>query len=288
MSNSAPLEGTRVVSLAINLPGPVAAYRLARLGATVVKIEPTTGDPLAYAQPDLYRHLHEGIDVQRVDLKSEDGQSSLHDILASTDVLLTSSRLAALDRLGLGWPSLGERHPRLCHIAIVGSAPPRENHPGHDLTYQAQVGLVGPPAMPRSLFADLGGALEATLAAVTLLYQRQKASADGLGGRSCEGRRVLVPLEGAAEFFAMTVRWGLTTPGGGLGGGLPQYNVYRAKDGWVAIAALEPHFWTRFQSELGLDNPSQSEMELVFQERAAADWQSWAEEKDLPIVAVCT
>ena len=42
-----PLAGIRVVSVAVNLPGPLAAARLAEFGAEVVKIEPPTGDPLA-------------------------------------------------------------------------------------------------------------------------------------------------------------------------------------------------------------------------------------------------
>ena len=49
-----PLSGVRVVTLAPNLPGPVAANRLVTLGATVTKVEPPAGDPLAVASPDYY------------------------------------------------------------------------------------------------------------------------------------------------------------------------------------------------------------------------------------------
>lgn len=38
-----PLIGVTVVSLAVNLPGPLAAARLAELGAAVTKVEPATG-----------------------------------------------------------------------------------------------------------------------------------------------------------------------------------------------------------------------------------------------------
>ncbi len=37
------LDDVRVVSLAINLPGPLAAARLAEFGASVTKIEPPSG-----------------------------------------------------------------------------------------------------------------------------------------------------------------------------------------------------------------------------------------------------
>src|SRR4051794_17100766 len=42
-----PLRGVRVLTLAVNLPGPAAACRLCDMGASVVKVEPPGGDPLA-------------------------------------------------------------------------------------------------------------------------------------------------------------------------------------------------------------------------------------------------
>ena len=41
-----PLDGVGVLTLAVNLPGPLAVARLHRLGAAVVKVEPPAGDPL--------------------------------------------------------------------------------------------------------------------------------------------------------------------------------------------------------------------------------------------------
>ncbi len=157
MSSFQPLEGYRVVSLALNLPGPVAIHRMRKLGASVVKVEPLSGDPMEFASPTIYAWLHEGIVVEKQDLKSPAGLQALHDHLKMADLFLTSSRLAALERLGLGWHELADRYPSLVMVAIVGNAPPDENHPGHDLTYQAQHGLLSPPNLPRSLFADLGG-----------------------------------------------------------------------------------------------------------------------------------
>jgi crotonobetainyl-CoA:carnitine CoA-transferase CaiB-like acyl-CoA transferase len=276
-----PLAGVRVLTLAINLPGPVAAARMRDLGAQVVKIEPTTGDPMAFAHPGAYAELHQGVDVRQADLKSSAGREMLHDLLGETDLLLTSSRLAALERLGLDWPALGDRCPRLCWAAIVGYPPPDEHHPGHDLTYQARNGLVAPPAMPLSALADLGGATEAVLAGVALLYVRATRP-----DAPSDARRALVPLSDAASHFAMTWRWGLTAPGGVLGGALPQYNIYECRVGWIALAALEPHFWARLQQLLEIDNPTQDQLAQVFRNKSADEWQIWAETNDLPLVAV--
>ncbi len=51
--NVKPLRGMRVLTLAVNVPGPAAAPRLQELGATVMKLEPPGGDPLAQAKPGL-------------------------------------------------------------------------------------------------------------------------------------------------------------------------------------------------------------------------------------------
>src|SRR3954469_16646131 len=95
----APLHGIRVVSLALNLPGPAALMRCRRMGATCVKLEPPAGDPMRHYNPAAYAELHEGIAVRSADLKAAEGQSVLHKELARADILLTSFRPSALKKL---------------------------------------------------------------------------------------------------------------------------------------------------------------------------------------------
>jgi crotonobetainyl-CoA:carnitine CoA-transferase CaiB-like acyl-CoA transferase len=271
------LDGVRVVSLAVNLPGPLAVARLRALGASVRKVEPPSGDPLGQARPEWYRLLHEGIEVQRLDLKEPGGRTQLDSWLAGADLLITASRPAALERLGLGWDDLHRRFPHLSQVAIVGHAAPEEDRPGHDLLYQAEHGLVLPPGLPRTCLADLGGALEAVLAALQLLWARR-------AGRP--GQRLAVSLDQAAAWFAEPVRQGLTTPGGILGGGFGGYNVYRAAQGWVAVTALEPHFQRALANQLGVSGLDAEELQQRFLTRTAEEWVTWARERDLPLVEV--
>jgi crotonobetainyl-CoA:carnitine CoA-transferase CaiB-like acyl-CoA transferase len=268
------LRGIRILTLAVNLPGPLAVARLRQLGADMTKIEPLGGDPLAYAKPDWYRELHDGIEVSRCDLKTPDGRAVLESRLASADLLITASRPAALARLGLAWPELHINYPRLSHVAIVGHESPDEETPGHDLTYQAECGLVAPPSLPRACIADWAGAQEVVISALSLLFDRG------------EGRFAQVSLAGAARKFAAPISRGLTVPDGILGGGFPGYNLYRAREGWIAVAALEPHFWQRLADELRITSPTREELQTVFLERSPQDWESWARERDLPIVRV--
>ena len=271
MAAPPPLSGIRLVSVATNLPGPAAAARLVELGAAATKIEPLPGDPLEAVSPELYARLAAGQVVVRLDLKAPDGREQLDALLARADVLLTSSRPSAFERMGLAQAELAKRHPRLLHVAIVGHPAPDQERPGHDLTYVAGEGLVSPPRLPQSLVADLGGAERAVTAAVALLYARER------GGPA---RYVEVALADTAAFFALPWQHGLTAEDGPLGGGSPFYRLYEASGGWVGVAALEPRFRERLVVEL--EEPTDD----TFRSRTPKEWERWAEEHDLPIAAV--
>jgi hypothetical protein len=70
---SRPLDGIRIVTIAINLPGPAAARRLVGLGALVTKVEPPSGDPMAAYHAEWYAAMSASQDVQRIDLKDGRG-----------------------------------------------------------------------------------------------------------------------------------------------------------------------------------------------------------------------
>ena len=60
-----PLKGVRILSVALNLPGPAAMMRLQAMGANCSKLEPpapaampagTPGDPMGMYNPSAYAH----------------------------------------------------------------------------------------------------------------------------------------------------------------------------------------------------------------------------------------
>lgn len=262
----APLAGVRIVSLAQNVPGPVAVARLVGCGAEAIKIEPPGGDPMRGFSQRWYRRLHRGVRVEQVDLKTTAGLEQLHGWLGQADLLVTSQRPAALARLGLTPRRLAQRHPHLRWLRIVGDVR-RPNRPGHDLTYQAEVGLLGPD-MPRTLLGDLIGAERAVSDAVLLMRRPAPAVTD-------------TGLRDAVEAAAVPLALGLTAAGGVLGGGLPSYRIYAARDGYVAVAALEPHFSARLYA--ALDLPPGSDLSESMRERTGRQWERWAATRDLPI-----
>ena len=92
-------------------------------------------------------------------------------------------------------------------------------------------------------------------------------------------------LSDAARDMARTYRWGMTRPGGLLGGAFPAYGVYDSADGRVAVAALEPHFHRRLLEGLGVDDTTEA-LAAAFATRTGAQWVTWAAEHDVPLTVV--
>jgi crotonobetainyl-CoA:carnitine CoA-transferase CaiB-like acyl-CoA transferase len=273
------LTGIRIVSLALNLPGPAALMRCRRMGATCIKIEPPSGDPMGRYNPAAYAQLHEGVEVLEADLKSEGGQRVAHEQLANANVLLTSFRPSGLAKLGLDWATVHARYPRLSQVAIVGGAGEAAEIPGHDLTYLAENGLVPGTELPATLYADMSGSLMASEAVLQA----------ALAG---EGVYAEVPLSEAAAYIALPRRWGMTLPGGAVGGGHAGYRLYRCRDGRAAVAALEPHFAAALCAAAGaagagiFEKATHDALAAYFAQRTCAEIAGLARENDLPIHAM--
>jgi alpha-methylacyl-CoA racemase len=239
-----PLKDVRIFSLCLNLPGPAALQRCRAMGATCIKLEPpppvpqapgdsVTGDPMSAYSATGYQVMHRGIRVLQANLKLASGQQAMRRQLAKADILLTSFRPSALTRLGLDWPTLHQRYPKLSMVAIFGDQGALAEEPGHDLTYVAQAGLVTGLDLPATLYADMAGSLLATEAILqALLLQRQTG----------QGWRHEVALADAAAHLALPRSWGSMDADSLLGGSHAGYRIYPCLDGRVALAALEPHF----------------------------------------------
>ena len=281
------LRGTRVVSLALNLPGPAALMRLRALGARCLKVEPpspgagpsgqpTTADPMGLYNRDGYDAMHAGIRVLTLDLKTERGRARLARELAGADLLITSFRPSALVKLGLAWPALHKAHPQLSMVEIVGAPGARADEPGHDLTYQAEAGLIPGAELPPTLLADMAGALLTTEAALACLLHARATS---------KGQHRQVALSNAAEWMALPRTWGMTQPGTILGGAHAGYAVLPCKDGRVALAALEPHFARALFAQVGLPPPDAHAPFTPAARQAITAWAAGKTRKQLDTLA---
>jgi crotonobetainyl-CoA:carnitine CoA-transferase CaiB-like acyl-CoA transferase len=124
-----PLEGIRVVELAVWVAGPAASGILADWGADVVKIEPPSGDPARgfgvmlggdLDDNPVFELDNRGKRSIALDLSEPEGLAIAHELLATADVFVTNIRPAALERLGIGPDEVLERHERLVFALISG------------------------------------------------------------------------------------------------------------------------------------------------------------------------
>lgn len=278
-----PLSGVRILSLALNLPGPAALMRLQGMGAICSKLEPPGGDPMASYQADAYEAMHQGVERWRCNLKDPQAREALRARLDQTDVLITSFRPSALRKLGLDGPQLQTAHPRLSTVAVYGAPDDRAEEAGHDLTYQADAGLIQGQHMPSSLLADMAGALLTSEAVLQAILQQRR---DGVG------QFQTVALSSAAQWMALPLSWGLTEPTGLLGGAHAGYRVYACQDGRVALAALEPHFaqalcrlmdWPYEGDQTMYQADTHQAVAQFMARHSRAEWQALSQAHDIPL-----
>jgi alpha-methylacyl-CoA racemase len=274
MTTGDVLDGVRVICLAVNLPGPVAAARLAARCASVTKIEPPGGDPLARASPRWYAELTSGQRVLTLDLKDPKDRTRLDEELGRADLLVTAMRPSALARLHLA--KVTQRHAGLLHVEIVGYDGDVQELVGHDLTYQATHGTLQPPHMPTVPIVDLLGAERAVSAAALLLLAREQ---------SASVTHLRVVLDEAARDAAAALRHGLTGAGAILGGGFPRYGIYETSDGYVALAAIEDHFAQRMREAVGMEL-TEAALKQFFASHGNEYWAALATRLDIPLSPV--
>jgi len=273
-----PIEAVTVVNTGGNLPAPRAAQILQQMGATIIKVEPPQGDTFEYFCNAWYHDMLQGVQRHKLNLKTAAGRKEMNALLIVADILITSQRPAALVRMGLEPADLRQRYPSLAIVNIVGSANEQAHLPGHDLTYQARVGLVEPPHLPRSLIADLSGAQQAAIAALGLLYA---------GGGVQQ-----VALSAAAQLYHEPVTYHLTRPGDFLGGRHAGYNIYQTANGYVALAALEHYFWPALHDLFPFlpDDPLSEDAYRILQDgfrtKTTEQWLALAREKDIPLEVI--
>jgi crotonobetainyl-CoA:carnitine CoA-transferase CaiB-like acyl-CoA transferase len=122
-----PLEGIAVLECAGWLAAPFAGALLADLGATVIKVEPLSGDP--YRRMPTNENMIRAFQGKRnigLNLKSEKGLKIFHELVSRADVVMHNYRPGVPERLGIDYESLKRIKPDLVYVyaASYGSVGP--------------------------------------------------------------------------------------------------------------------------------------------------------------------
>ncbi|MCB5280779.1 MULTISPECIES: CaiB/BaiF CoA-transferase family protein [unclassified Arthrobacter] len=148
-----PLEGIVVLDFSQFLAGPVAALRLADLGARVIKIErPETGDigrTLAFAGRTAdgdtvsFHAMNRNKESYTADLKDSTDLAVVRKLITQADVIIQNFRPGVMERIGLDYESVSELNPRIVYASATGygNHGPWKDRPGQDLLAQSISGI---------------------------------------------------------------------------------------------------------------------------------------------------
>src|SRR5690348_16148518 len=126
-----PMQGVRIVELAVWVAGPATSGILADWGAEVIKVEaPPAGDPyrafysasvgISLPINPMFELDNRGKRSLVVDLGTEAGRAIIRRAIAEADVFLTNLPPGALERAGLDAATLLAAAPRLVYALATG------------------------------------------------------------------------------------------------------------------------------------------------------------------------
>ncbi|MGY6028282.1 CaiB/BaiF CoA transferase family protein [Phytobacter sp. AG2a] len=267
-----PLEGIKVVDLTSFLAAPTVARILGDWGAEVIKIEPPSGDP-GRTQASVFNMPYEdnenpAFDISNankrflcLNLKKEEAKAIAYRILSTADVVVTSYRTKALERLGFSWEELHLRFPQLifAHILGYGEQGPEKDTAGFDATaYVCRGGILGStnergetPINSVNGFGDFQASMCLVSGICAALYGRT---------HSGKGDKVTVSLHHTALFMmsiaVTSAQYGNVYPKSRCEVSNPFNNTYKTRDGrWIVICIPEyDRFFNKFISLLGRDD----------------------------------
>jgi alpha-methylacyl-CoA racemase len=289
------LAGITVLDFATVGPAARASRLLSDYGADVVKIGAVPRAGGVQIEPPFYAYsAGRGTRRIQIDLKAPEGRDAFLRLAAVADVVLESFRPGVVDRLGIGYREVAEVNPAIvyCSTSGYGQTGPYAQRAGHDLDYLGLGGYLDvserapghKPPLPGATVADAaGGGMQAAMAILAALVRR---------GATGQGAYLDVSIaDGVLSLMALAVDEYLATgvePGPGhsiLTGRYACYDTYRcADDRWVAVGAIEPHFfanlcrgldcerWIDHQLDDEVQEAIRSDLAAAFERKPRDEW----------------
>jgi CoA:oxalate CoA-transferase len=259
------LSGLKVLDLTRFLAGPFASMVLADLGASVLKVEPLTGDTTRAINPYFFEgdsayflSVNRNKDSIALDLRSPESREIMRRLVESHDVILDNLRDAQRSALGLSFEDLKEINPRIvsCSLTGFGSDGPYSTRPAYDIIVEALGGIMsltgpegGPSVRAGVPIGDIAAGLYAAIATLA-----------GLKSLEATGHGVHVDvsmLDCQVSLLSYLAQYYFT---GGLVAkhqgrahlSIPTYDTFVTKDGAdIVIAANTQEMWVSLCEVLG-------------------------------------
>jgi len=311
---TAPLEGINILELGTFYAGPYGASILSDLGARILKIEQSDGDPIRWQLPTMPEigaiKALLGKQSVGIDINTPEGQELVKDIARQCQQVLHTFRSGVATRVGLDEPALREVRPDIVYHSGVGfgTSGPYAHRPAYAPTIGAGSGMarrnIGGAVPERtSLTLDQvkDGATTLSAASMTLAHPDGfsavgvatgmllglVAQARGLGGQATQTSMLATVANLLSEdLFEYPDRNPAMTADPGLHGFGPLYRLYETADGWVFLAVTTDREWNAFISVAGDVERDAEALSALFLTRSAADWEKLASGVDVACVEV--
>jgi crotonobetainyl-CoA:carnitine CoA-transferase CaiB-like acyl-CoA transferase len=261
-----PLDGIKVIELGQLIAGPFCGQVMADFGAEVIKVEPPgKGDAIRQwgrldkdGDPVWWSVIARGKRSVTLDLRTEEGQTVLRDLVREADVLIENFRPGTMERWGLGYDRLSEINPGLimARVSGYGQNGPYSSRAGFASVCEAAGGMRYisgyPDRPPVRVGLSLGDTMAGFNAAMGILLALQHRNRTGKGQvvDSAIYEAVLSLTEAlVAEYDAgghIRERFGSALPG------IAPSNAYPTADGKeVIIGANQDTVFARLCEAMG-------------------------------------
>jgi crotonobetainyl-CoA:carnitine CoA-transferase CaiB-like acyl-CoA transferase len=292
-----PLAGVRVLDSGRFVAGPWAATYLGEFGARVIHIEgppfePPFSDPTRTLRPLLpgsdpadlvseswVQYSRNKLSIG-VDIRKPEGRAVFLDLVRESDIWIESSRPGTYDKLGLSDEEVWAANPRLTivHVSGYGRTGDLERiaAPSYDLTAQAFSGYLSlqgnpDPSPPMRAGTALNDTVTGLAAATAGLMGYVQAGKTGKGQAVdvAQYEVFFMMLENLALDYFMR---GIVRGRHGTGHArLHPYDVHRASDGWVVVAAPTPDSWTHLRTLIGFTDTAFDDRDFRLAHREPVD-----------------
>ena len=263
-----PLENIKIIDLSVALAGPFGSQLLADYGANVIKIEPPgkgdmmreLGPPFIGGESYYFMMTNRNKRSMTLNLRSEKGLEIFRKLASNADVVLENYRPGVKKRLKIDYEDLKDDNPGLIYASIsgFGQTGPYAERAGFDPIAQGMAGLSSVTGWKHTGPVRVGVAIGDTLAAIfitygilTALFEREKS---GVGQRvETSLLESLVGVLGfqAAKYFGANVR---PEAQGNDHAMISPFGTFKAKGGYINIAAGNQGMWERLAKAVGLEH----------------------------------
>jgi formyl-CoA transferase len=263
-----PLEGVRVLAAEQMQSLPYATQLLARLGAEVVKVEhPGRGESGRGSYPHMRdpagrpvgaTFLRNNLNKRSValDLKHPEGRALFLALVPRFDVVCENFKAGTMDRLGLGYDAVAERHPGAVYLSLSGfgsaAGSPYRSWPAYASIVEAMSGIYeyrrepgrAPRANPVGALGDISSALFGAVGLLAALRHRDRTGQGQLVDVAMLDA-VMAMTDIVTNLWSMGVHGSVEDEIGAI------VDTFAAADGHFVLQCVRPQHFTALAEVIG-------------------------------------